>query len=431
MKKLVLFFLSTIVSIYILGNGGPIDGCAVYKTGDIILINYPDINIIKEDLNIKIVDDYSYVNVCYKLKNNSYENNKITYGFPVDFRRDDLHYDFVWLDEYVPEIEFYLNNKSLEIKHQVDYSISEVKSLFYKNTNDEVRRSWYIVDFEIPKDSTVTLMVKYKIKNGYEDWGYSKNFFPVLNDRYFIYDFSPAKNWGDGSITEFNITIDAQDIINKEGEINISGIELTENSGIYSASIKKFDLDKAPDMVISYNCNNFKLSQYIKQYLLPRNYIKEIKSSSNLSPEHSDKNMFDFDFNTTWVSRGKNNGIGEKIEIKLNKSPLSLIGLINGNMKDSNSYYDYSRVKKVRIDLECVDYRDSTKTIKETNEIQLDDIKYSKNNNDNFVKMVSIIRDYGDGLTKVNKITITILDVYKGNKYPNICITEILLLAYV
>jgi len=431
MKKLVLFFLSTIVSIYILGNGGPIDGCAVYKTGDIILINYPDINIIKEDLNIKIVDDYSYVNVCYKLKNNSYENNKITYGFPVDFRRDDLHYDFVWLDEYVPEIEFYLNNKSLEIKHQVDYSISEVKSLFYKNTNDEVRRSWYIVDFEIPKDSTVTLMVKYKIKNGYEDWGYSKNFFPVLNDRYFIYDFSPAKNWGDGSITEFNITIDAQDIINKEGEINISGIELTENSGIYSASIKKFDLDKAPDMVISYNCNNFKLSQYIKQYLLPRNYIKEIKSSSNLSPEHSDKNMFDFDFNTTWVSRGKNNGIGEKIEIKLNKSPLSLIGLINGNMKDSNSYYDYSRVKKVRIDLECVDYRDSTKTIKETNEIQLDDIKYSKINNDNFVKMVSIIRDYGDGLTQIKKITITILDVYKGNKYPNICITEILLLAYV
>jgi hypothetical protein len=430
MKKLVLFFLSTIVSIYILGNGGPIDGCAVYKTGDIILINYPDINIIKEDLNIKIVDDYSYVNVCYKLKNNSYENNKITYGFPVDFRRDDLHYDFVWLDEYVPEIEFYLNNKSLEIKHQVDYSISEVKSLFYKNTNDEVRRSWYIVDFEIPKDSTVTLMVKYKIKNGYEDWGYSKNFFPVLNDRYFIYDFSPAKNWGDGSITEFNITIDAQDIINKEGEINISGIELTENSGIYSASIKKFDLDKAPDMVISYNCNNFKLSQYIKQYLLPRNYIKEIKSSSNLSPEHSDKNMFDFDFNTTWVSRGKNNGIGEKIEIKLNKSPLSSIGLINGNMIDSNSYYDYSRAKKVRIDLEIVDYRDSTKTVTKTEEMQLDDIKYSKINNDNFAKMVSTIADYGDGFTQVNKITITILDVYKGNKYPNICITEILLLAY-
>jgi len=430
MKKVILLFSFLILTVCLWGNGGPIDGCAVYKTGDIILINYPDINIIKEDLNIKIVDDYSYVNVCYKLKNNSYENNKITYGFPVDFRRDDLHYDFVWLDEYVPEIEFYLNNKSLEIKHQVDYSISEVKSLFYKNTNDEVRRSWYIVDFEIPKDSTVTLMVKYKIKNGYEDWGYSKNFFPVLNDRYFIYDFSPAKNWGDGSITEFNITIDAQDIINKEGEINISGIELTENSGIYSASIKKFDLDKAPDMVISYNCNNFKLSQYIKQYLLPRNYIKEIKSSSNLSPEHSDKNMFDFDFNTTWVSRGKNNGIGEKIEIKLNKSPLSSIGLINGNMIDSNSYYDYSRAKKVRIDLEIVDYRDSTKTVTKTEEMQLDDIKYSKINNDNFAKMVSTIADYGDGFTQVNKITITILDVYKGNKYPNICITEILLLAY-
>ncbi|HPZ75338.1 MAG TPA: hypothetical protein PK723_05980, partial [Candidatus Pacearchaeota archaeon] len=127
---------------------------------------------------------------------------------------------------------------------------------------------------------------------------------------------------------------------------------------------------------------------------------------------------------------GKNNGIGEKIEIKLNKSPLSLIGLINGNMIDSNSYYDYSRAKKVRIDLEIVDYRDSTKTVTKTEEMQLDDIKYSKINNDNFAKMVSTIADYGDGFTQVNKITITILDVYKGNKYPNICITEILLLAY-
>jgi hypothetical protein len=99
-------------------------------------------------------------------------------------------------------------------------------------------------------------------------------------------------------------------------------------------------------------------------------------------------------------------------------------------MIDSNSYYDYSRVKKVRIDLEIVDYRDSTKTVTETEEMQLDDIKYSKINNDNFAKIVSTIADHGDGFTQVNKITITILDVYKGNKYPNICITEILLLAY-
>lgn len=430
MKKVILLFSFLVLTAYLFGNGGPIDGCAVYKTGDIILITYPDINIIKEDLNIKIVDDYSYVNVRYQLKNNSYDNSKITYGFPVDYRRDDLHYDFVWLDEYVTEIEFYLNSKPLEIKHQVDYTITKTESFFYENAFDEVRRSWYVVDFEIPIDSTVTLIVKYKIKNGFEDWGYSKSFFPVLNNRYFIYDFSPAKNWGDGNITEFNITIDAQDIINKEGEINISGMELTENSGIYSASIKKFDLDKAPDLTISYNYDNFKLSQFIKQYLLPRNYIKAIKASSDLLSAHSAKNMFDLDFNTNWTSSGKNNGIGEKIEIKLNKSPLSLIGLINGNMIDSNSYYDYSRAKKVRIDLEIVDYRDSTKTVTKTEEMQLDDIKYSKINNDNFAKMVSTIADYGDGFTQVNKITITILDVYKGNKYPNICITEILLLAY-
>lgn len=430
MKKVILLFSFLILTVCLWGNGGPIDGCAVYKTGDIVLINNPFVSIVKEDLYIKIVEDYSYVNVTYKLKNKSYESSNITYGFPVDYRRDDIHYDFVWLDEYVPEIEFYLNSKPLEIKHQVDYTVREAKSFFYENSFDEVRRSWYVVDFEIPKDSTVTLMVKYKIKNAFEDWANTKNFFINYSYRYFIYDFSPANNWGDGKITAFNITIDAQDILNKEGEINISGLELIENAGIYSASINKFDLSEAPDLIISYNYNNFILSQYIKQYLLPRNYIKGIKTSSNLLSAHPAKNMFDFDFNTFWTSGNKDNGIGQKIEIYLDKLPLSCICFINGNMKDSSSYYDYSRVKKVKIDLECVDYRDSTKTIVETNEISLKDISFSKINNDNFAKMVSIVGDYGYGSLIIKKITITILDVYKGRKYANVCITEILLLAY-
>lgn len=429
MKKLTLFCLFVVLSSKIFGNGGPIDGCAVFKAGDIVLINMPNIELIKEDLKIKIEGDYSFVVVTYQLQNSSNSDSKITYGFPVDYFRNELQYDFEWQNDYLPEIEFILNSKQLEIKHQVDYSVFEEKSETTNGNTMEVRRSWYIVDFNLEKDKTVMLIVKYKIKNGFEDWATSKSFFPTYDERRFIYDFKPAKNWGDGSISELNIEINAKDIELNGGKLNISGLSLSGGSGIYSASFKKYDLKKTPNLSISYN-NNQKLSDYIIKYLLSADKIKKIKVSSELSSTYSAKNMFDLDFNTAWADGAEGNGIGEKIEIDLDKYSLVAICLINGYTKNSDLYKYNNRIKKLRIDIEYVDYKDSTKIDVESNEISINDLEYNKISKNNFEGMVSIIRDYGEGYRKITKITLTILDVYKGTKYSDTCISEILLLGY-
>lgn len=89
-----------------------------------------------------------------------------------------------------------------------------------------------------------------------------------------------------------------------------------------------------------------------------------------------------------------------------------------------------SKVKKIKLEREIANHNDPTKTSVESTEISLDDHKYVQLSNDNLSKMISVIGDYGDGYMKVRKITLTILEVYEGSKYPDTCISEILLLGY-
>jgi len=79
-NRIVLFAL--LLNIDVKANGGLVDGSAVYRTGDIVLIKQANIKLEKETLKIKLYGDYSIVNVKYLLKNNSYSKIDVTYGFP-------------------------------------------------------------------------------------------------------------------------------------------------------------------------------------------------------------------------------------------------------------------------------------------------------------------------------------------------------------
>ena len=68
MKNLFAYFVITgMYTTSVFGNGRPIDGSAIYKTGDIILMHQPQIELLKEDLRIKVQGDYSIVKVVYQL----------------------------------------------------------------------------------------------------------------------------------------------------------------------------------------------------------------------------------------------------------------------------------------------------------------------------------------------------------------------------
>lgn len=429
MKNLLLI-LALMCSLESFSNGGPIDGSAVYKTGNIVLINQSDIKLIQEDLKIRIEGDYSIVNVKYHLKNNSYADSDITYGFPIQFIRNEVQYELEWQDEYLPGIEFLLDGEKLEIKHQVDISTEKVKVEDYGGMSVDTRKSWHVVDFSILEASTAVLSVNYKVKNGFEDWATTKSFFPSFSERKMSYAFGPAKKWGDGIVSNFNVEIDAREVRRNGGSINISGLQLIDRSGIYSFNSENFNLKDSKDLNISYNNDVAKLSYYITDHQISQENIKSISTTSQLEGNYKPSNLIDSDLKTAWVEGQNGNGIGEQIVIELDDYPLSAICLINGYTKSRGTYTTNGKVKKIRLEREVVNYNDPNKVSIETEEVQLKNLDFRAITETNLNSMVSVVGDYGDGFVKVRKITLTILEVYEGSKYSDTCISEILLLGY-
>jgi hypothetical protein len=432
MKRIIYLIMFALISnLSVKANGGPVDGSAVYRTGDIVLIKQANIKLEKEILNIKIDGDHSIVNVTYQLRNNGYSKIDVTYGFPVDIVRDEMiSYDMEWQDEYIPNIQFSANGNKLPIKRQLDYSIMELK---HNNSDEhpiEFRRNWYVVDFSINKGESLSLSVEYKVKNGFTDWSTTKNFFESYSKRELIYDFSPAQNWGDGTINSLTVEIDASSIINTNGELNLKGLELVNKSGKYVNEFTNFDLKTSESLLISYSNEVKKYSDFITEHRIPSSNIKSIEVSSELEGNYSKMNLFDNSFETAWVEGVAGSGIGEKIKIQLSDYRLAAICLVNGYTKNSETYTTNNRIKKVKIEKEIVDYQDPNKTSIETYEKEIKDLPFTTVNLNNFYSLTSTIGDYGEGYSKIRSITITILDVYKGTKYDDTCISEIYLLGY-
>ncbi len=427
MKKLfTLLFLSIILKTF--ANGGPIDGSVFYKTGDIVLMKYAGIKLIKENLKIKLDGDYSLVTVNYILENKSSYKKGITYGFPVE-----LLANSDWGEEeedFLVDIKFSMNVNVLPLKSQTDLSEfkSEVKD--FKENEVSVKRRWYVVEFSIEKEETIQLTVSYKVKNSFIDWATSKSFFENYDERKFIYDFTPAHKWGNGSVESMNIEVDASKIIANGGKVNIKGVSLSKNKGIYNLTENNFDLKNALPLYISYENKSKNFSKRVLKHRISEKHIKKVKVSSKLRGDYEKENLFDINFNTAWVEGKRGPGIGEKIEIELDNYKVAAICLINGYSKNAEVFKKNNRLKKIKVDTEMIDYEDASKIIKQSKEIIFKDKKFKEINLNNFYHLNETVEDYGGFLLKVKKITITILEVYRGTTYNDTCISELFLLGY-
>ncbi|WP_442265729.1 NADase-type glycan-binding domain-containing protein [Tenacibaculum sp. ZS6-P6] len=425
MKK--IFALFFIITLKIFANGGPIDGSTFHKTGDIILMEHASVKLINEDLKIKLEGDYSYVMVNYVLKNIGYSKEDITYGFPVEFITDS---DWGFDEDLLSNFNFSINAKQLPFKSQIDLSVFESETRNFDNEKVSVKRKWHVMNFSIEKDEIITVKVSYKVKNSFTDWSTSKSFFENYDDRKFIYDFSPAHKWGNGTVQTMNIQVDATEVINKGGKLEFKGIELQENEGVYSLSKSNFDLKKELPLFVSYRNESEKYSKFLLKNRIDKKYLKKIKVSSQLKGNYKKSHLFDGNFKTVWVEGKKGAGIGEKIEVELDNYNLAAICLVNGYTKNASTYLENNRLKKIKVEMEFVDYNDPKKTQTSSFEKTFEDKKYSSINTNNFYDLVTKVGDFGEGYLKIKKVTITILEVYKGTKYNDTCITELFLLGY-
>lgn len=127
-----------------------------------------------------------------------------------------------------------------------------------------------------------------------------------------------------------------------------------------------------------------------------------ITASSQLSPKYKAANVKDMDMNTVWAEGNNNDGSGEWLKIQLKEKEFvhNLI-LFPGHSKSNKLFKANNRIKKLELSF--------------NGKKQIYFIK------DIFIPAILPINSFTNG------IKITILETYKGYKYNDLCIGEVML----
>ncbi len=436
---LILLLLAAAV-VKSLANGGPVDGSGIYSTAGIKLINKSDISLTDEDLKITIDDNYCIINVRYKLKNSG-PAELVKFGFPVDFNRSEVYHDYdenkdytnlenVWDKDYILNFNIKDGTKKLKTSSRIDNKIltDTITTEWDEKMILELARKWYLAELSFKKDEEKTIHISYKIKSGYSDAEYSKSFFREYSDRSLIYDLCPASYWGDGTIRKLNIEVNAKQPLISDDSVYISGLQgFSVHNGIYKLEAANFD-PAGKKLKIRYWLNNKFLTEDLEDNIIDYSLFHAEPSIYS----KDSRELFDGNLNTGItmpVNSGDSMLLADLI-FDYRDAPymLTVVAMLSGELKDSASYADFSRVKEVRIEVNFYNPDNPDQLTDYT--IEFDNKNYHDFNKKYFFNFLDILFDRGDPEPlPVKRLKIYITDVYPGNKQNTLYIPELYLLG--
>ena len=411
------------------------------KTGNVRLLKKANIEILKEILSIKVIGDFTIVNVEYVFQNNG-DDDIIWYGFPIDY------YGYDWGKPDIQKhgnsakfnmlkgtgnnysgnnyknIEYFNiheNNRLLKVTSWSTDSIYSIKlyNKFQRQiTNFSVYRKWYVSKINFNSKEVKTINVEYKIKNNLKDIRWYK--YISISDRKFSYHLTPSSNWGTGIIKDFSLSINIKDLIENGSEFQVEGIEeLKRDSFLYTFNAKNYDLKKSERINIIYDCDNVVLAKSMENDLEVINAVLSIKTSSN---QEFANNLIDGDINTVWTGKK-----GDWIEIVFNKNKINTfytrideIWVLNGNYSSRKEFENSGKIKKIYVRINNVEYHDYSKKII----IKIDKPIY-RDAKDIYKKgfATELATRYENPINNLNSNTRTIkfkiVDIWSGNKDDN------------
>jgi len=464
--SVILFFL--ILSISILANGGPIiRNTPVIGTGNPVFRNIKDIKLISEKLYIRLDESYSYITVKYILLNESDKDyNNIDYAFPIDyFLEEHLEKPPGWRESFVKDVRFFQDGRPLStesadsdseqdsLKAKYEF-LKENRGYFIWPMGDQIMRKWYYTTLAIKKNSGIELEVTYSLKNRSVSESPLEGYLSDGGHYYTSYDFMPASYWGDGIIRDFYVEVDASSLlrtgnldenfrmkdhrpIDNYQPLSLSGLEFKQKSNqIYTYSEKNFDLKNSIPLLIDYGSTN-SLRTLTTQRIANDEYTLTVSGEQAKYPK---SNLTDMNLETAWVAKKV---VGESIEITFKKKYFMMgFCLVNGYWKNEQTFYNNNRIKKIKVEVqeEAYEYDDNNGVHhnyprdKKEHIVELPDEKYQELN---FTNLFTKNYGYNFGWEpeneekiqtegKVEKIIITILEVYPGRKYNDTCISELI-----
>ncbi|MDE5607884.1 MAG: hypothetical protein K2I64_03010 [Muribaculaceae bacterium] len=256
LKTTVLYiFLSQIICLSAFANGDPV---LRYSSINRVAVPEPldvsEIEIIDEKIKISHIDGYNSFDVTYRLKNKSDKDfPELHYGFPIDYLVADeqeiydtrSHYyvqslfELGWNEMLIKDVSFSLDGRELPFrvsKESVKEAGFDVESYEWDGTTvcdtipiEGVNRRWFYTELSIGPKAQVDLNVQYKVYAGgsvsLESLKTNYSYIRERNteeeftgcaffDRYLsssfsiLYDFTPAKHFGDDNDYVLNIDID-------------------------------------------------------------------------------------------------------------------------------------------------------------------------------------------------------------------------------
>lgn len=436
MKKALLVFALIFTPTMANPNGSPINTGEIRRTGNIQMIQKKEIRLEEERLSVRITGDYAFVQVIYRLRNSG-PADKVTYGFPVE---SDPAFDW----DYKP----------IEKSTLTDFRISEgsdaeapgrvipVEKVVTDKTGDQQEpkpfTEWHIATIPFKENEEKVISVNYRQKSRLEDVVFTKSFRPTFSHRTFAYTLKPAQNWGEGSVANISVLIDARELLGQGGNIlEIHPEGYSANGGIISWSYQNLDLRTAKDIELVYDNSYLAFTNYVQKSRLPLSALARIEASSIIKADainrfnYEPKNLFDNDLNTAWVEGVAGSGVGEWVEIQFEKDvQIEAVGIINGYTKNEAIYNANNRIRKIRLDVVFRDYWRGNTDLNggKTVDIDLSEKQFNELNRNVQAPFISWLADYGMGRA-VSKIRLTILEVARGAKYDDTCISELYLLG--
>lgn len=420
---IVLFLFTSNIVVY--ANGAPADTSPVAMTGNILLVEKENITIEREDLFIDIKGDYVNVKVIYNLLNNG-EKNNFKYAFPVDYFVDE-HSSYS--SEILSSFSIFDGEKKLNVKEELieEKNVDKQQNFSgYANMSiEKILRKWFVTKINFKANEKKTITVQYKVKSSYCDLGVSNQFLSIYDKNFFIYDLTPAANFGDGIIKNFNVTIDVKNLKEIGGKIEKMNLKNCKYSdGVYKFTRNDFNIDKQKNILLRYDCTDSKAIKEMMDTRINNDHIKRIVASSTLKG-YDPKNLLDVNLDTTWAEGAKGLGIYQWIKVEFCRPiRLGLVGIANGYTKSEETYNDNGKIKKLRIERFCNNHLVGEAIV------ELKDRSFKEISKKDSNKSIDVIKDYGDGYEKVDKIRITVLDIYEGNKCEDTCISELFLLSH-
>ena len=416
----------------VLANGGPIDGSAVKQTGNVNLVGAPEVNLLAEDLTIVLDGDLARVEIRYLFRNQG-EDADVDFGFPLqvsemerEFEQDpSLQSYALWDGDTELVWEEAPMREAAPMPQCVMDMVEQWPDIIGFSDDQDVERMWLVSSVHFPGHADKELTISYIVKVNFVDAAFSKSFLPSYSTRVFMYDFSPASNWGDGRIGDLNVRVDFS--ANQARGMELLGLvpDMEDmDGGVYAMHREDFEVNDLCNLTLAYDAEDWKLSQFIQSQRIQAENVT--LTASSFQAGYPPENLLDNDPATAWVPEG--DGVGSSLRVEVRGYRILGAVLLNGYAKSATLYLANSRASSLDLDKEVMDWDGNTSH--ESSTVELPDLPFDLFNAESFFGLAQVVADMGDGYMTMSGLTFTVTGVYPGSAYQDLCLSELYLVGW-